>query len=283
MDIRKFVLSYYSNATEDFYISEITKPRGALSLHSHDYFQIYYIKEGKIVHHLDESSAVLTAGDVFIIPPNLPHYIETASESLRFYSISFMPDFLKDIEEGNRFVKDFIHYLCKLAAENVPPSLTLDDEDAIFSDSVVIKIMKEFAGNKIGKDAVIKSLVGLLLSIFARAYFDQKCESITIRSQREAIMHCIAYVNNHFEEEITLEEMAKKSAMSKTAFCTAFSRVVGESFKKYLNRKRVEKAAELIKNGENVCTAARLSGYLNFSTFYRNFVRVFGVSPSEYA
>ena len=48
MDIKKFVLSYYSNATEDFHINEITKPGEALSLHNHEYYQIYYLKSGRL-------------------------------------------------------------------------------------------------------------------------------------------------------------------------------------------------------------------------------------------
>ena len=282
MDIRKFVLSYYSNATEDFHINEVTKPKGALTLHSHGYFQIYYLKTGRLVHHLENNSAELSAGDVFIIPPNLSHYVERASQELKFYSISFMPAFLEDIGRGNKFVKDFIHYLEQLTKENIAPSFSLEDDDSLFADVLVQKIMKEFTGDKTGKESIIKSAVGLLLSIFARSYFNEKCESIRIRSEREAIMHCIAYINNHISEEMTLEDMARKTAMSKTSFCKAFCVVVGESFKKYLNRKRVENAARLIKSGESITVASRLSGYSDFSTFYRNFKRVFGVCPSEY-
>ncbi|MBE6643934.1 MAG: AraC family transcriptional regulator [Ruminococcaceae bacterium] len=282
MDIRKFVLSYYSNATDDFHINEVTKPKGALALHSHDYFQIYYLKEGKIIHHLENSSAELSAGDVFIIPPNLVHYIEPSSQQLRFYSISFMPAFIEDVCNGNKFVKDFIHYLEQLAKENIPPSLTLEDGDALFADTLVQKVMKEFTSDKTGKEALIKSAIGLLLSVFARSYFNEKCESIKIRSEREAIMHCITYVKNHLSEEITLLEIAKKTAMSKTAFCKSFNTVVGESFKKYLNRQRIENASRLIKSGECASVAARLSGYSDFSTFYRNFKRIYGVCPSEY-
>ena len=283
MDVRKFVLSYYKDATEVFHINEVTQPRGALSLHNHDYFQIYYLKTGKIIHYLEHSSAELSAGDVFIIPPNLTHRIETSSQDIRFYSISFMPEFIEDISSGNKFIKDFIHYLKQLTKENIPPSLTLEDDDALFADSLVQKIMKEFLSDKSGKDAVIKSAMGLLLSIFARCYFDEKCESIKIRSEREAIIHCIAYIDNHLSDDITLKDMAKKTAMSKTAFCKAFSSVVGETFKKYLNRKRVEHAACMIKSGKSATAAAHLSGYSDFSTFYRNFKEVYGVSPSEYS
>ena len=193
-----------------------------------------------------------------------------------------MPAFLVGIEEGNKFVKDFIHYLGTLAWESISPRLTLEGEDAIFADTLVLKMMREFSSDKTGKESVIKSALGLLLSIFARAYLDENYESIRIRSEKEAVMHCVSYLKNHLSEEITLDETAKKTAMSKTSFCRAFRNVVGESFKRYLNKLRVENAARLIKGGESVSVAARLSGYSDLSTFYRNFKHTFGVSPSKY-
>lgn len=283
MDIRKFVLSYYGNATENFHINEIRHPKGALQLHSHDYFQIYYLKSGRIIHHLASSSAQLAPGDVFVIPPDLPHYIEASSDNLLFYSISFTDGFLSGIRESNDLVSDFIHYLTELSLENVPPSFSLDTNDTLITDALIGQIMKEFSSGRTGEASIIGATMGLLLSVFARAYLEEKCESIKIRSDREAIRYCVSYLENHLSEKITLGEMAKRTAMSKTAFCSAFAREVGESFGRYLNRKRIERAVRLIKGGERVTVAAELSGYSDFSTFYRNFKKHLGVGPAEYA
>ena len=282
MDIKKFVLSYYSNATEDFHIKEITKPGEALSLHNHDYYQIYYIKNGRLIHHLETGSAELKARDVFIIPPNLPHYIETASKDLCFYSISFMPSYIAENVKTNKFVADFIHCITDLSSEGVEPSLTLRPEDIALTDTLVSKIMQEFSDDMTGKDALIKSSLSLLLSIFARAYLDEQLENMRFASEREAILHCLGYIKNHLSEQITLHEMAKRTAMSKTSFCVSFRKITGQTFNNYLNRERVEAAAALIKSGKLVFEAAMELGYRDTSTFYHNFKKHLGVSPSEY-
>ena len=282
MDIKKFVLSYYSNATEDFYIKEITKPREALTLHSHEYYQIYYVKSGKLIHLLENNSAELKARDVFIIPPNMPHCIKTEAKDLCFYSISFMPSYISEIIKSNKLIADFMHCITTLSNGRVEPSLTLLSEDISITDALVLKIMQEFSSNTIGKDVLIKSSLSLILSIFARAYLGEKVENVRFASEMEAILHCIGYIKNHLSERMILQEMAKRTAMSKSSFCKKFREVTGESFNNYINRERVEKAAALIKSGQLVFVAAMELGYNDLSTFYRNFKKHFGISPSEY-
>ncbi len=282
MDIKKFVLSYYSNATEDFHIKEITNPQESLSLHNHEYYQIYYLKSGRLIHHLESGNAKLNARDVFIIPPNLPHYIEKASKDVCFYSISFMKGYIAEIVRSNKFVADFIHCITDLSSEGVEPSLTLRSEDITLADILVSKIMQEFSDDMMGKDALIRSSLSLLLSIFARAYFDEQFENMRFASEREAILHCLGYIKNHLSEQMTLHEMAMRTAMSKSSFCESFRKITGETFNNYLNRERVEAAAALIKSGKLVFEAAMELGYKDPSTLYRNFKKYFGVSPSEY-
>ena len=282
MDIRKFVLSYYTNATESLHINEITKPKGALSLHCHDYYQIYYLKSGRVIHHLERGSAELKPGDVFIIPPNLPHYIETASSTVRFYSISFKADYIEPVLRGNRLVADFIHGVSELTPDGIEPSITLRAEDIAIADSLVIKMMDEFSSDRTGKDELIKASLSLLLSLFARAYLDERVHSVSFVTEREEILHLLGYIKNHLGDPMSLDTMAQRTAMSKSVFCEAFQRVTGESFKRYLNRVRVEAAAVMIKSGERVTNAAMMVGYNDFSTFYRNFKARFGVSPRGY-
>jgi len=282
MDVRKFVLSYYKDATDDFHINEITHPKGALTLHTHDYFQIYYLKSGSIIHHIGNGNAEMKPGDVFIIPPNLPHYIKATAEHLRFYSISFTQKFMGDITDTNKFVADFIHYISNADSSIISPSFSLNESDIDMVDMLVTKTMSEFSSDNIAKENVIRSSVALLLTIFARSYFEKRCESIKLRSDREAIAHCLGYIKNHLAEDISLSEMAKRTAMSRTAFCETFHRVTGETFKCYLNRLRIEKAKEALRTGESVENTARLTGFSDPSTFYRNFKKTVGISPGKY-
>ena len=283
MDIKKFVLSYYKNATADFYINRIKAPKEALSLHTHDYFQIYYIHSGKLLHHLEGSVAELAPGDVFILPPNVAHYIEKLDGDVDFYSLSFTTDYFQSIKESNKLLLDFLYYLRTQSLTNIQPKFTLSYEDMVFSEMLIKRILEEFSGKKTGKDELIKECVSALLSIFARVYFEQRAEVLISEENRQLVMHSIEYIKNHFDEEITLSEIVHRSAISKTSFCRIFHSIVGMPFKEYLNRYRIERAAELLAEGAKISAAASCCGYSDFSTFYRNFKKHMGISPSEFA
>ena len=282
MDVKKFVLSYYENATEDFYITQITRPQEALKLHSHDYFQIYYVVSGKIIHHINQNCAELCSGDAFILPPNLSHYIETASDEVDFYSLSFMPEFIQRNAESNRLVSDFLYHLKTVQSGDIQPKFSFSYEDTLFINLIFQRILKEFQDNKTGKTEMLKGNVVVLLTLFARVYFEEQADTLTTQENKRLIIHCIEYIKTHFNENITLSNIVHHCGMSKTCFCSLFSSMVGTSFKDYLNHYRIKKAVEFLSCGEKLANVSTYCGYNDFSTFYRNFKKHMGVSPSEF-
>jgi AraC-like DNA-binding protein/quercetin dioxygenase-like cupin family protein len=283
MNVRKFVLSYYENAASNFHITRISSPREALHNHSHNYFQIYYVISGRLIHHLENSTAELTAGDIFILPPDQPHYIENPDGEVDFYSLSFLSDYFQNVSEANKLILDFLLYLQRENTARIAPKVTLSYEDTIFSNTLFKRILAEFSGNKTGKNEIIRESVSVLLSLFARVYFEQNAAALVAKENRQLVMHSIEYIKNHFDEEITLSEILRRAAMSKTNFCTIFHSITGMPFKEYLNRCRIERAAELIAAGEKVSVAGIRCGYSDFSTFYRNFKKYMGMSASQFA
>ena len=93
---------------------------------------------------------------------------------------------------------------------------------------------------------------------------------------------CILYLDTHYDDSIDFNKMIKMAVMSKTEFCDMFKKTTGTTFVKYLNKKRIERTQTAIRNGDSIMDSEYRCGYKDFSTFYRNFVRYTGVSPSEY-
>ena len=282
MDVRKFVLSYYNNATEDFHIHNVKSINAAGKPHTHEYFQIYYVKKGRILHFLGEDEAYMQRGDMFIVPPAAVHYV-SAEEGSEFYSLSFMPSFLCDSAQSPRLVSDFLGELLSSSELKIRAAVSLPSDELSYTDSLIERIDKEFCSKPIGYHDSIRAMTALLVLCLARHYYSKVEESGGyIKENKEIVRHCIEYVEKSYFDSIKIADISKHFAMSTSSFCKIFLSETGYTFNNYLNRIRIERACEYIAKGYKLTALYSLVGYNDFSTFYRNFKKRKGMSPAEY-
>lgn len=279
MDIKNFVLSYYSNSAENFHIQKVEKIYEARKPHTHEYFQIYYIEKGSLIHFIENKYSELYQSDMFIIPPGVIHYIAPEPNTV-FYSFSFMPDFLCENIQNNKFVTLFLKNL--LTDKNILPKVSVDSKDIFYIETIMERILDEFNSKSFGFVEIIHSCAVLLVGVLARNYFEKNTLPEYFDNSKNFVLHCIDYINNNFAEKLTLDEMSKQAAMSKNNFCKLFKKMTGHSFNNYLNICRIKKSVEYIKEGYKITAIYGLCGYSDFSTFYRNFKKIMGVSPQKY-
>lgn len=78
------------------------------------------------------------------------------------------------------------------------------------------------------------------------------------------------YIEEHYCNKLTLEEVAASVYMSPNYFSTYFRKVTNIGFSDYVTRLRLSHARELLKNSEkNVTEIAMECGFNNISNFYR--------------
>lgn len=283
MDIKNFVLSYYKNAEENLHIQKLDKVTEAQKPHTHDYFQIYYISKGTLKHYVENESASLSQGDMFIIPPKVTHYILPSSNT-EFYSLSFMASLFSEEYPSNKLAKNFLRFLITNKIEYIKPKITVNPDEIFYIESIMAHILKEFNTKPFAYMDTIQASTLLLVTMLARKYFSKTVNSISdhFENKKQFILHCVEYIKNNYSDQITLDEISKKSAISKSNFCSLFLSITGYSFNNYLNICRIKASTEYIKKGFKITAIYGLCGYNDFSTFNRNFNKIMGMSPREY-
>lgn len=283
MNIKNFVLSYYKNSTENFHIQKLDKVYEAQKPHTHDYFQIYYISKGSLEHHIEKESAHLGQGDMFIIPPGVTHYILPSINTV-FYSLSFTENLFSEQYASNKLVKNFLRFLETNKIGYIKPKISVNPDEIFYIESIMAHILKEFTNKSFAYYDTVQASTLLLITMLAREYFSKTVQNISghFENNKQFILHCVEYIENNFAENITLDEISKKSAVSKSNFCVLFSKITGYSFNKYINICRIKAATEYIKKGFKITAIYGLCGYNDFSTFNRNFNKIMGMSPREY-
>lgn len=103
------------------------------------------------------------------------------------------------------------------------------------------------------------------------------------REWKQVIRQACDYIHGHYQEDITLTEMADLSSLSISHFGALFKRYTGETLITYINQVRVEKAKELLRNtNEKIYQIAEEIGFSSQSYFIRVFKNISGMSPNEY-
>ncbi|MBQ4518530.1 MAG: helix-turn-helix domain-containing protein [Clostridia bacterium] len=283
MDVKNFVLSYYENSAENFHIQKVDKVTEAQKPHTHDYFQIYFISKGSLEHHVEDQSAQLSQGDMFIIPPGVAHYI-SPSQNTVFYSFSFMEELFQDPYTNSKLARNFLRSLHNKENIYVKPKILMNSEEILYIGNIMAHILKEFSNKPIAYYDTVQAYAQLLVTMLAREYFSKNGHSISehFEDNKQFVLHCVEYIENNFADKITLNEISKKSAMSKSNFCALFFKITGHSFTGYLNTCRIKAATSYIKKGYKITAIYGLCGYNDFSTFNRNFNKIMGMSPREY-
>lgn len=281
LNVRNFVLSFYANAADGIHIQRLEKPREAKEFHTHVYFQIYYIKKGSLTHFVENYSSKLSAGDMFIIPPGVVHRIED-DEGISFYSLSFMPEIIEEMSHVASFAANFLKQISSMG--HIRPKITVPADEVLRIETLIEQIYDEFQKNNLAGGEIVKIYTALLISLFARIYFDSSNELPLPKSEdkNRLMLYCIDYIKLNYFKNLTLEDMLRLSALSKGEFCRRFREMTGDSFLSYLNRCRIRKACERINNGDKITSVYSFCGYDDYSAFYRNFVKVMGISPAQY-
>lgn len=118
---------------------------------------------------------------------------------------------------------------------------------------------------------------------FMGAYHELLQHMIQIyNSDRNSIIKATQYIQQYYQQEISLQLISNLVHLSKNYFANLFKKEMGESFLEYLTRLRIEKAKSLLTGELKTADIGHLVGIADPKYFSKVFKKNVGVSPSEY-
>lgn len=94
---------------------------------------------------------------------------------------------------------------------------------------------------------------------------------------------CIKYVDEHYSETISLQELADSLDINNAYLSRIFKKETGISLSDYINQVRIETAKELIEHtNKKMYEIAELSGYNSTQRFFQAFKKIVGKAPGDY-
>jgi AraC-like DNA-binding protein len=261
----------------------IRDPQPIFPLHCHTFDELVIILKGTAVHAIDGQSFPVRAGDVFVISQNHEHqYLQMHGLSLA--NILFDPDALDLAHWDIRALPGF-HALFSLepafrSQHNFRSRLQLSERQLMRANEIVRQLIEETASCAPGYRVMARGLFMQLAVFLSRAYSNKPSdESIDLLRIGDAIAH----IETHFDEPITLEQLADTSHLSKRHFTRVFHDCTGRSPIDHLMHIRCEKAAELLIHTDRTITdIAFACGFSDSNYFARAFRKHRGTTPTSW-
>lgn len=243
---------------------------GHVEYHWHDYFEITYIHSGSATHLLNSSIQTLKAGDLIFMRPNDAHmFYNDTNVSVRIFS--FMPSFPEEeiMETILKNSKSCVVSLDKTSVRRIEGYFeTMGELYARYSDSNI---------------SYLRCLLSALCHEINKSIQYEGTDMPEYTALNNRIRKILAYIDEHYKEELTLDAIAEKFGITPNYFSEYFKKHVNTTFSKYLVYIRMRHAISLMGfEDRSIEDVASEVGFNSSSYFAQAFKRLTGLSPKAY-
>lgn len=250
--------------------------QGMVQSHFHDYYEIYYLIDGKRRYFINHTLYDVSPNDVILVNKGDIHLSQPASEAHSRSLITFSDNFLDGL--GKEFDRDFLMKIFENKKIHIPESMQNTFNLLLRKAETKIK-QNDMYSQYVAKLNVLELLVDMNKFVTQNTY--PLMDDLTIYEDR--IQEVCRYICNYYNKPISLNEMAKIAYMSPTYFSKKFKRVTGFGFNEYLNNVRIKMATNLLMETQlSITEIATFCGYQDSNYFGDVFKKIIGISPNKY-
>ena len=250
----------------------------SVNLHKHDYYEFYFFIEGDVRIQIENDIHTMKHGDFIIIPPNKYHkpFIRSNEKSYRRFvfwvSKKYVDSLISTYKEYNYMI-DFVN-------ENKMYLFSNDRITFNTLQSKIIKILDENRNNRFGKSAQLSLYVDdLLINLNKIIYNKNNTKKVCSISIFDRITE---YIEENLESDLSLDKLSEVFFVSKYHISHTFKENIGISIHQYITKKRLVLSRNYILSGLSINESYQLSGFGDYSSFYRAFKKEYGISPNDF-
>jgi len=257
------------------HVLEVARPRFDGPYHHHAALELTWIREGAGVRVIDGQVMPFAAGDVVLVPPQVPHVWwsrgegQTAAASVLHLlvpaALGALPEF--------RAVSGW------WAAGARPAVLDGALRDTVIAELQVVASMEGL--ERLGRALSLLGRIAAAAEGVERLAPSGRTPSSPDDDAR--LGRVLAWIHRDFAQPLSVAEGAKRMSVAPASFSRAFLRRVGRPFSVYVNDVRIAEACLLLRqSSRSIAEVARRCGFPTLGHFHRQLVKRTGLGPREY-
>ena len=234
--------------------------------HTHNHVELFYIIGGKGQFLINDQLYPVNTNHLVIINPNVIH----TEVSLNAQPLEYIVLGVDGIE-------------LSISGTSNGQFCILDHFESLDMASCLRNILREMEMKQPGYEDVCQAFMEILIIRLMRS------TGLSLPSETSAVStnrQCAAvrrYIDLHFKEALTLEQLAEEGHMNKFYLSHAFKREYGVSPINYMISRRIEESKYLLAETDlSMSQIAQLLGFSSLSYFSQVFHRTQSISPKEY-
>lgn len=260
---------WYNNQTEGY------------ANHYHNAMEIIVCVENQYDIITNNRDYLLSTGDILMIPPFMLHELHSKPSGSRFIFLIDI-DMLQCFQDFKTIDPVFMEpYLCTAMTQ---PEIY----SHIHSDLMQMKDI--YFSHEIFWETSIYALLFDIIMTIGRSYFRKKAEdghrlsNYRHHEYYEMFASLLNFIDFHYAEDLTLEQVADYIGFSKYHFSRLFKQHTNTTFHNYLCHKRIQAAQAMLTADLDlsITDIAFRIGFNNLTTFCRCFQKYTNCSPTEY-
>ncbi len=252
-------------------------PNYAANGHWHDDLEFIYILSGEMEYNVNGEIIVIEEGNGIFVNARQMHYgFSSTMQECEFICILLHPMLLCVSQFVDRdFVSPFI-------TDNSIPYILLDKNITWQRD--ILDDIGKMCEHKDNPSAPLY-IQNLFYHIWIRFTENAMKLKGNVRQGRNlsVLKDMLSFIQRHYNEGISLEDIAKSGNISKSTCLAVFKRYMHNTPTNYLIHFRLKMASVQLKETDlPISEIALLAGFSGISYFTETFRKVYGCSPSEY-
>ncbi len=251
-----------------------------VQLHHHDFHELYFLISGDVTYTIESRQYHVMPGDLLLISPQELHQICIRPEMSDYerFVLWVDPQLLR------RFSTPLSDLTKNLTPGGSKPGnlLRFKPEDCTHVRHLFEQLWQESEQESYGSDLLRQSLLVQLLVTINRLAANPSGSFEAETHSNKAVSKVVDHINLHYAEPLSLDSLAELVYVSKYHLSHEFNRQVGTSVYRYIQKKRLQIARQLLGQGKRPNEVYSICGFTDYAGFYRAFRAEYSISPREY-